>query len=127
MKTILVVDDNKTNLMSAKTVLSEDYKVIAVTQGAQALKYLETNKCDLILLDIDMPEMNGFEVLEAIKAMHPASDVPVLFITGNTDPETVSKAIESGGMDVVLKPFVKAILLSRIAYLLELTELRRKQ
>ncbi len=113
--------------MSAKTVLSEDYKVIAVTQGAQALKYLETNKCDMILLDIDMPEMNGFEVLEAIKAMHPASDVPVLFITGNTDPETVSKAIESGGMDVVLKPFVKALLLSRIAYLLELTELRRKQ
>ncbi|MCR5388725.1 MAG: response regulator [Lachnospiraceae bacterium] len=126
MKSILVVDDNKTNLMSAKTALSDDYKVIAVTQGAQALKYLESNTCDLILLDIDMPDMNGFEVMDAIKATHPANDTPVLFITGNTDPETIGKAIECGGMDVVLKPFVKALLLSRIAYLLELVELRKK-
>lgn len=118
MKHILVVDDNKTNLISAKNVLVEQYKVTAVMQGAQALKFLENNTCDLILLDVDMPQMDGFETLQNIKEMHLEKEPPVLFLTGNTDPETLSKCIEVGGMDVVLKPFVKSILLARIGYIL---------
>ena len=69
MKHILVVDDNKTNLMTAKAALQEQYKVTAVLMGVHALKFLESNMCDLILLDIDMPQMDGFEVLARIKEM----------------------------------------------------------
>lgn len=125
MKHILIVDDNKTSLVSAKAVLSEQYKVTAVTMGAQALKFLESNTCDLILLDIDMPEMDGFEVLRQIRERALAPELPVLFLTGNTDPETVTRCIEEGGFDVVDKPFVRSILLARIAHILELVELRR--
>ena len=63
-KNILVVDDDKMNLAIARKVLSEEYKVIPVAGGSQALEYLANNTCDIILLDINMPEMSGFEVLE---------------------------------------------------------------
>ncbi len=63
MKRILIVDDDKVSLATAKGVLGDDYKVFAVLDGTQALKFLEKNECDLILLDINMPGMNGFEVM----------------------------------------------------------------
>lgn len=124
MKHILVVDDNKTNLMTAKAALQEQYKVTAVLMGAQALKFLESNTCDLILLDIDMPQMDGFEVLARIKEMQLENEPPVLFLTANMEPAMLEQCITSGGMDVVLKPFVHKVLLSRISYILELMEYR---
>lgn len=124
MKHILVVDDNKTNLMTAKAALQEQYKVTAVLMGAQALKFLESNTCDLILLDIDMPQMDGFEVLARIKEMQLENEPPVLFLTANMEPAMLEQCIASGGMDVVLKPFVHKVLLSRISYILELMEYR---
>lgn len=126
MKHILIVDDNKTNLVSAKAALSEEYKVTAVLMGQQALKYLESNECDLVLLDIDMPEMDGFEVLHRIKEMNLPKEPPVLFLTGNTQADVISRCIREGGMDVVDKPFVKEILLNRISYILELIEYRKQ-
>ncbi len=125
MKHILVVDDNKTNLMTAKAALQEQYKVTAVLMGVQALKFLESNMCDLILLDIDMPQMDGFEVLACIKEMQLENEPPVLFLTANMEPAMLEQCITSGGMDVVLKPFVHKVLLSRISYILELMEYRR--
>ena len=80
MEHILVVDDNKTNLASARMVLNDMYKVTSVTMGVQALKFLEKNTCDLILLDINMPEMDGFEVLEQIKANPEWMEIPVIFL-----------------------------------------------
>ena len=126
MKHILVVDDNKTNLISAKTVLAEQYKVTAVTMGSQALKFLENNTCDLILLDVDMPEMDGFEVLKQIKERNLENEPPVLFLTGNTGADTLARCIDDGGMDVLEKPFVKSVLLNRISLLFELIEYRSK-
>ncbi len=125
MKHILVVDDNKTNLLAAKTVLEELYKVTAVTSGAQALRFLEKNTCDLILLDINMPEMNGFEVLANIKQRDSSSGIPVLFLTADNDMESWERCIREGAMDVMEKPFVKGVMLSRIGYILELMELRK--
>jgi len=124
VKSILVVDDNKINLMSAKTVLSNDYKVIAVTMGAQAIKYLESNIPDLILLDIDMPEMDGFDVIQKIKAMNLTKEPPVLFLTGNSQSEILERCITEGGFDVMEKPFVSNVLLNRIALIFELMEYR---
>lgn len=124
MKHILVVDDNKTNLVMAKEALGETYKVTAVTMGAQALKFLEKNTCDLILLDINMPEMDGFEVMEHIQNMEQCKNIPIIFLTADDDASVESRCLEEGAQDFIAKPFVKRVMLSRISRLLELEELR---
>lgn len=125
MKHILIVDDNKMNLVSAKNALAEDYKVTAVTSGAQALKFLENNQPDLILLDINMPEMDGFEVMNKISAREEWSNIPIVFLTADTESETESRCLEAGAMDFIAKPFVPVVMCSRIARILELEELRK--
>lgn len=125
MKHILIVDDNKMNLVSAKNALAEDYKVTAVTSGMQALKFLENNQPDLILLDINMPEMDGFEVMNKISAREEWSNIPIVFLTADTESETESRCLEAGAMDFIAKPFVPVVMCSRIARILELEELRK--
>lgn len=125
MKHILIVDDNKTNLVSAKNALADDYKVTAVTSGEQALKFLDKNVPDLILLDINMPEMDGFEVLERIKNIPECNHLPVIFLTADSDSATESRCLESGAQDFIVKPFVPAVMRSRIGRILELEELRK--
>lgn len=125
MKHILIVDDNKMNLVSAKNALADDYKVTAVTSGAQALKFLENNQPDLILLDINMPEMDGFEVMNKISAREEWSNIPIVFLTADSESETESRCLEAGAMDFIAKPFVPVVMCSRIARILELEELRK--
>ena len=125
MKTILVVDDNKMNLMTAKKVLNDEYKVIPVMKGQQALTYLENSECDVILLDINMPEMDGFEVLEKIHGMEKCRNIPVIFLTADNDSETETRCFREGAIDFIAKPFVPEVMLSRIGRILELEELRR--
>lgn len=124
MKHILIVDDNKTNLVMAKEALSDIYKITAVTMGIQALKFLENNTCDLILLDINMPEMDGFEVMEKIKEMDRAKDIPIIFLTADNDAAVESRCLEEGAQDFIAKPFVKQVVRSRIGRTLELEDLR---
>lgn len=126
MKHILAVDDNKTTLLSVKAALAEQYKVTAVTMGSQALKFLEGNICDLILLDVDMPQMDGFQVMEELAKRTGGAHPPVVFLTGNTDPGMVERCLEKGCLDVLPKPFVTGLLLRRVGNLLELTEYRRQ-
>lgn len=125
MKTILVVDDNKMNLAAAREVLSGEYKVVPVIKGQQALTYLKNGKCDVILLDINMPEMDGFEVLERIREMEQCLNIPVIFLTGDNDSETETRCFKEGAIDFIAKPFVPAVMLSRIGRVLELEELRQ--
>src|SRR5574344_1743394 len=106
MKHILIVDDNKENLTAARHVLSDIYKVTAVTMGMQALKFLENNRADLILLDINMPEMDGFEVMKRIRSTPEMLDIPIIFLTADNDAETESKCLECGAVDFIAKPFV---------------------
>ena len=127
MKHILMVDDSKTNLAVTKSALEDTYKVTAVTTGVQALKFLEKNGCDLILLDINMPEMDGFEVLSRIKNDPATADIPVVFLTAGNDAQEWSRCIDSGAMDIMEKPFVKNVLLARIGHILELMDLRGKK
>lgn len=91
MKTILVVDDNKVNLAMAGKVLSDKYNVISVTEGQQALTYLENESCDIILLDIKMPEMDGYEVLQRIRKMEQCQSIPVIFLTADSDSATEAR------------------------------------
>ncbi len=125
MKHILIVDDNKANLTAAKAALSELYKTTAVISGAQTFKFLEKNIPDLILLDINMPEMDGFEVLEKIKESEEWANIPVIFLTADNDAETESRCLEAGALDFIAKPFVPAVMRSRIGRILELEELRK--
>lgn len=123
MKRILVVDDDKFNLAAAKKVLNSDYSVIAVTSGLQVLKFLEKNTCDLILLDINMPDMDGFQTLERIAAAF-KSHPPIIFLTADDSDDIESRCLKTGAMDFIKKPFKETIMLSRVARILELTELK---
>lgn len=124
MKKILIIDDDKVSLATAKGVLGDDYKLIAVLDGMQGLKYLEKNECDLILLDINMPGMNGFETYEQIRKNEKNADIPVIFLTSDNDAETETKCFESGAMDFISKPFVPSVIRSRVHRTLELEEYR---
>ncbi|MBP5417145.1 MAG: diguanylate cyclase [Clostridiales bacterium] len=124
-KTILVVDDSKANLTLAKQALDEYYQVSLVTSGQMALRFLEKRVPDLILLDINMPEMDGLETLRQIRANHDYKDVPVIFLTAKTDPETEVECLKLGAADFIGKPFVPQVMRSRIARTLELEEFRR--
>lgn len=125
MKTILVVDDNKLNLAAARKVLQDEYRVIPVMKGEQALTYLESGECDMILLDINMPEMNGFEVLDKIREIEKCRSIPVIFLTADNDAKTETRCFKKGAVDFIGKPFVPDVMLSRIGRALELEALRR--
>lgn len=122
---LLIVDDDKINLTVARNALSGTYKVTAVTSGEQALKFLQNNLCDLILLDINMPEMDGFEVMTKIRENPGLADIPIIFLTADNHPEIESRCLKEGAMDFITKPFVLEVMLSRISRALELEALRQ--
>jgi len=125
MKTILVVDDSKANLTLAKQALEDYYQVNLVISGQMALRFLEKKMPDLILLDINMPEMDGKETLRQIRAVEEYREIPVIFLTARTDPETEVECLALGATDFIAKPFVPQVMRSRIARTLELEEYRR--
>ena len=125
MKNILVIDDNKLNLTAARKVLSGEYKVTAVLHGEQGLTFLESSDCDMVLLDINMPDMDGFEVLEKIRKIERCRELPVIFLTADSDSDTETRCFEAGAVDFIAKPFVPEVMLSRIGRVLELEDLRR--
>jgi len=114
MKTIFVVDDNDTNLMTAKTALDGTYKTFALPSAARMFKLAEKITPDLILLDIDMPEMDGFEAMEALKADPKLKTIPVVFLTARNDAETEIRGFEMGALDFINKPFSPPVLIKRI-------------
>lgn len=124
MNKILIIDDDKLNLTVARKVLCDEYKVIPVLRGAQALTYLENNDCDMILLDIKMPEMDGFEVYQKIRQMENCKNIPVIFLTADYDSETEARCLKEGAIDFIAKPFVPEVMRSRISRALELEKLR---
>lgn len=119
MKNILIIDDDKMNLATARKVLKDEYKIIPVIKGTQALTYLENGECDIILLDINMPEMDGFEVLKKIREMEHCKNIPVIFLTADNDSETETRCFKEGAIDFIAKPFVPAVMRSRVGRALE--------
>ena len=124
-KTILVVDDDKSNLMMAQKVLAEDYRVAAVNSGKLAFQYLEKNTPVVILLDIQMPEMNGFEVIKKLQENEKWCKIPVIFLTADRTPETEEACFQMGAADYIGKPFVPAIMQQRVRRIVELEDYRR--
>lgn len=123
---ILVVDDIPSNLKFAEKLLEDKFKLTFTISGAQALKYLSKNTPDLILLDIKMPEMDGFETMEHIKEIPGCSKIPVIFLTSALDNESEIKCFQLGAVDYIRKPFIVEIMMSRINTQLELASYRNK-
>lgn len=124
MKHILIVDDNKTNLVMAKQELSSQYMVTPVTSGAQALQFLSKKHTDLILLDIIMPEMDGRETMRLIRENDAWKKIPIIFLTADNSPQTEAQCLSDGADDFIAKPFVPQVMKSRISRILELQDLR---
>lgn len=122
MKHILIVDDVTTNLKCAAEVLKDTYDVTTAKSGKAALQILRELQPDLILLDVNMPEMNGFEVMERIKEDPVTRDTPVIFLTAETDKENEVTGLKMGAMDFIKKPFEPDIMRSRIEKILQMTE-----
>ena len=121
---ILVVDDDSANLMLAQKILGKEYRIAAANSGKAAFRYLERNRPDLILLDINMPEMDGFEACEKLRENKEYSGIPVIFLTADKSVQTEMRCFQAGAVDFVGKPFVPDILISRVNRTLELERYR---
>ena len=122
---ILVVDDTETNVDILVELLNDLYEVIVAIDGESALEIAHEEDVDLILLDIMMPGMDGYEVCRRLKENERMRDIPVIFITANTSEESIEKAYDLGGNDYVTKPFKPKELLARVNRELEMQKLIR--
>ena len=118
-KRILAVDDAATILLRITDALEKYYDVVTVNSGVRALRFLEQEKPDLILLDIRMVPKDGFETLRDIRAMEDRADIQVIMLTGLEDRKSVMEGIKLGISDYILKPFTPDDLLERIQRVLE--------
>jgi len=105
LKTIFIVDDSDTNLATAEEALEDNYRVMTLPSAYKMFSLLEKITPDLILLDIEMPEMNGFEALEKLKASNLWSNIPIIFLTGTINANIQEKSIKLGAIDIISKPF----------------------
>lgn len=124
-KIILIVDDDRMNLVTAQNLLVEEYKVISVNSGKQAFKYLEKHIPDLILLDIFMPEIGGFDVMKQLQEHEEWRKIPVIFLTADRKSETETECFRLGAYDFITKPFEPTVMLNRVRRTIELDGYRR--
>ena len=114
-KTVLVVDDAAANLQVVNSILRDDYKIRIATSGAKALELVKVKPLpDLILLDVMMPEMDGYEVCGHLKATKETQDIPVIFLTGKIEAQDETKGFEAGAVDYIHKPFSPSVVKARV-------------
>jgi putative two-component system response regulator len=113
-RVVMLVDDSMTTLTMGKTILGNYYNVFPIASGAQLFEILTKVSPDLILLDIEMPEMDGYEVLKRIKGEPKTADIPVIFLTSRSDSGSELDGLSLGAIDYIFKPFSPPLLLKRI-------------
>jgi len=126
MKTIFIIDDNETNRVAANNVLNDTYKTFPLPSAERMFKMLSKITPDLILLDVDMPEMDGFEALSILKSEEKLKDIPVIFLTAKNDAESEIRGFEIGVIDFINKPFSPPVLLKRIETHIETDKLIKR-
>jgi PAS domain S-box-containing protein len=124
--TILVVDDTPENIQLASNVLKNDYRVLFAKEGVAALKILGEKPVDVILMDIMMPDMDGFETSQRIHDELGLTDIPIIYLTGNADQDSMVKGFEMGAADYITKPFNPIELKLRVKTHLELYRTKRE-
>ncbi len=122
-KTILIVDDTETNIDILLELLGNEYDILVALDGESAIEILQDDVVELILLDIMMPNMDGYEVCTVLKNQDSTKNIPIIFITAKTDEDSIERAYEVGGSDYVTKPFKPRELLARVKTQLKLTQL----
>lgn len=120
--TILIVDDSGTNIDILIGLFGDEYDIVVATNGHEALEIVNEEEIDLILLDIMMPKLDGYEVCKKLKQNQTTENIPVIFVTAKNDEDSIEKAYEVGGVDYVTKPFKAKELEVRIK-----TQLKLKQ
>lgn len=120
---IMIIDDNVTNLNIARMALESQYDLLLIPSGEKALKLFERNTPDLILLDVDMPGMDGFEVIKRIKeSSYPVRNTPVIFVTAKDDSDSEFDGLNLGAVDYITKPFSFPLLRKRVELHLQLQQ-----
>jgi phosphoserine phosphatase RsbU/P len=115
VKTVLLVDDEPANIQIVNSILKDTYKTRIATSGAKALELASQEPApDLILLDVMMPEMDGYEVCSRLKSADHTRDIPVIFLTGQTEIEDETKGFNVGAVDYIHKPFSPAVVQARV-------------
>jgi putative two-component system response regulator len=126
-KKILIVDDIPKNIQMAMNILkNEGYKMFYAKSGEMALKLVIEHDFDLILLDIMMPDINGFEVCKRLKSDNKTKKIPIIFLSGKDSSEDVEQAYECGGIDYIVKPFVTIELITKANSYVRLKQLEDK-
>lgn len=122
---ILAVDDTRENLNILLSLLAE-YDILVALDGKKALEIIDREKIDLILLDISIPEMDGYEICRLLKATERTKDIPVIFLTAKDDEESIELAYDVGGVDFITKPFKPRELLARVKIQIDFRNMVRK-
>ncbi|MCL2577128.1 MAG: response regulator [Defluviitaleaceae bacterium] len=122
---LLIVDDDAANLMELTHIFRAEYKVYVVKDGKAALEKATESLPDLILLDVIMPDMNGFDVLRELKKSEKTKDIPVIFITGMNDNENEGEGLSIGAVDYIRKPFNTTVVKIRVRNQIEIVKLKR--
>jgi len=123
---ILIVDDIPLNIHMVKDILSEEgYQLDTAQNGLEAIEKALLQEYDLILLDVRMPDIDGFEVCRQIRKRPEAKDIPIIFLTGEDDARSIIKGFNAGAMDYVTKPFYGTELLARVKTHLELNHSKK--
>jgi two-component system sensor histidine kinase/response regulator len=126
MKKVIVIDDNTVSLvLIAKILNNAGYKAIVTDDALNALEKIRMERPSLIILDIEMPEITGFELCQKIKTQDDLKDIPVIFLTANQETDTMVEGFQSGGVDFITKPFRKEELYVRVRNHIELAESRK--
>src|SRR6201997_1796818 len=114
-KTVLLVDDAPANIQVVNSILKDIYKIRIATNGAKALELAKADPPpDLVLLDVMMPEMDGYEVCTRLKADPITREIPVIFLTGQTEVEDETRGFDVGAVDYIHKPFSPAVVKARV-------------
>ncbi len=126
-KTVMVVDDAPANIQIVNSILKDLYKIRIATSGAKAFELAKVTPLpDLILLDVVMPEMDGYEVCTQLKLDPETKDIPVIFLTGQTEVEDETKGFDVGAVDYIHKPFSPAVVKARVQTHLVLRGIREQ-
>lgn len=123
--TILVVDDDRTSRTILAELLGHDYRVLLAKDGTAALTTLENEAVDLVLLDISMPGISGYDVLRSIRASEQHSQLGVILVTGMDDQKAEETGLLLGASDFIQKPYRPAVVLTRVKHHIELAKQRR--
>ncbi|MBF0626903.1 MAG: diguanylate cyclase [Magnetococcales bacterium] len=122
--TVLIVDDEPINIAVLTDVLEDKYEILFATDGAKALELARTAQPDLILLDVMMPDMDGYEVCRLLKEGRETAHLPVIFVTAMTDVDNEARGLELGAMDYITKPVSPPVVRARVRNQIELKHAR---